>query len=134
MKVDTASLLPRSSTSVGPRFAQAINLGDLDGAASCFARDGCLITPDATAVHGREHIRGVLAQLVRRRTEIRIELTSSVSAGHVVLVHQRWRIRTGERPNQHFEQITDAVLVLRQIEDEWKLSIAAPWGYGRAYG
>lgn len=117
-----------------PRFAQALNQGDLDGAASCFARDGCLITPDATAVHGREHIRDVLGQLVRRRTEIRIELSSSISAGDVLLVHQRWRIRTGERPRQRFEQVADAVLVVRQIEGEWKLSIAAPWGYGRAYG
>jgi uncharacterized protein (TIGR02246 family) len=117
-----------------PRFAQALNSGDLDGAAACFARDGCLITPDATAIHGREHIRGVLAQMVRRRTEICVELSSSVDAGDVVLVHQRWRIRTGERRRQQFEQIADAVLVLRQIECEWKLSIAAPWGYGRTYG
>lgn len=111
-----------------------MNAGDLDAAASCFARDGCLITPDATAIHGREHIRGVLAQMVRLRTEIRIEMSSSVSAGDVLLVHQRWRIRSGERPRQRFEQAADAVLVLRQIEGEWKLSIAAPWGYGRGYG
>jgi ketosteroid isomerase-like protein len=111
-----------------------LNTGDLDGATSCFARDGCLITPDATAIHGRDHIRTVLAQLVSRRTEIRVELSSSVSAGDVLLVHQRWRIRSGEQPRHHFEQTADAVLVLRQIEGQWKLSIAAPWGYGRAYG
>jgi uncharacterized protein (TIGR02246 family) len=134
VKVESATAFLRSSTLVCPRFAQALSVGDLDRAASCFARDGCLITPDATAIHGREHIRSILAQLVRRRTEIRVELSSSVSAGDVLLVHQRWRIRTGERPQQHFEQTADAVLVLRQIEGEWKLSIAAPWGYGRAYG
>jgi uncharacterized protein (TIGR02246 family) len=111
-----------------------LNVGDLDSAASCFARDGCLITPDATAIHGREHIRTVLAQMVSQRTEIRVELSSSVSAGDVLLVHQRWRIRSGEQPRQHFEQTADAVLVLRQIEGQWKLSIAAPWGYGQAYG
>jgi len=116
---------------VCPRFAQALNLGDLDGAASCFTRDGCLITPDATAIHGRDRIRGVLAQMVSRRTEIRVELTSSVSAGDVLLVHQRWRIRSGERPKERFEQTADAVLVLREVEGAWKLSIAAPWGYGR---
>ena len=119
---------------VCPRFAQALTAGDLDGAVSCFARDGCLITPDATAVHGREHIRAVLAQLVSQRTQIRVELSSSVSAGDVLLVHQRWLIRKGERPHQHFEQTACAVLVVRQIEGQWKLSIAAPWGYGKAYG
>jgi uncharacterized protein (TIGR02246 family) len=132
--MESATALSRSSTLVCPRFARALNVGDLDGAASCFARDGCLITPDATAIHGREQIRGVLAQMVRRRTEIRIELSSSVSAGDVLLVHQRWRIRTGERASHHFEQTADAVLILRRIEDEWKLSVAAPWGYGRVYG
>lgn len=109
-------------------------MGDLDAAASCFARDGCLITPDATAIHGREQIRSVLAQMVRRQTEIRVELSSSVSAGDVLLVHQRWRIRSGKRPRDHFELTADAVLVVRQIEGQWKLSIAAPWGYGRPYG
>lgn len=109
-------------------------MGDLDGAASCFARDGCLITPDATAIHGRDQIRDVLAQMVRRRTEIKIEMSSSVDAGEVLLVHQRWRISTGEQLRQRFEQTADAVLVLRRIEEEWKLSIAAPWGYGRTYG
>lgn len=76
----------------------------------------------------------MLAQMVRRRTEIEVELSSSVSAGEVLLIHQRWRIRAGERPWQRFEQTSDAILVLRHIESEWKLSIAAPWGYGRAYG
>jgi uncharacterized protein (TIGR02246 family) len=119
---------------VCPRFAQALSVGDLDSATSCFARDGCLVTPDATVIHGRERIRGVLAQMVSQRTEIRIELSSSIDAGDVLLVHQRWRIRSGERPRERFEQTADAVLVLKQIEGRWKLSIAAPWGYGRAYG
>ncbi len=93
-----------------------------------------MITPDTTAIHGREEIRRVLAQMIRRRTEIQVELSSSVSAGEVLLVHQRWRIRTGEQPWQRFEQTADATLVLRWIKSEWKLSIAAPWGYGRPYG
>jgi ketosteroid isomerase-like protein len=115
-------------------FARAVSAGDLDRAAACFARDGCLLTPDATAVHGREHIRGVLAQMVSRRTEIQVELSSAVSAGEVILVHQRWRIRSGEQPEERFEQTFDAVLILQRIEGAWKLSIAAPWGYRQAYG
>jgi len=111
-----------------------VSAGDLEGAASCFARDGCLITPDTTAIHGREEIRGVLAQMVRGRTEIQVELSSAVSAGEVLLIHQRWRIRAGEEAWQRFERTSDAILVLRRIESEWKLSIAAPWGYGRPYG
>lgn len=117
-----------------PRFAEALSAGDLDAAADCFARDGCLVTPDATAIYGRERIREVLAQMVRRRTEIRVELSSSIGVGEVVLLQQRWRIRSGDRPGECFDQKSDAILVVRQIEEAWKLAIAAPWGYGRAYG
>lgn len=113
---------------------QALNRGDLDPAANCFARDGCLVTPDATAIYGRERIRAVLAQMVSRRTEIQVELSSSVGIGEVVLIHQRWRISSGEQRGERFEQVSDAVLVVRRIEERWKLSIAAPWGYRRAYG
>jgi len=113
---------------------QELNRGDLDAAANCFTRDGCLVTPDATAIYGRERIREVLAQLVSRRTEIGVELSSSVGIGEVILIHQRWRISSGERRGERFEQLSDAVLVVRQIEERWKISIAAPWGYRRAYG
>src|SRR4029077_17836279 len=29
-----------------------LSVGDLDAAGACFARDACLVTPGATAVHG----------------------------------------------------------------------------------
>lgn len=115
-------------------FPQAVSAGDLNGAAECFARDGCLITPDATAIHGRESIRRVLAQMIVRRTEIEVELSTAVGAGEVVLIHQRWRIRSGERASGRLEQVADAVMILRRVEGTWKLSIAAPWGYRQAYG
>jgi ketosteroid isomerase-like protein len=117
-----------------PRFAQALSSGDLDAATACFARDGCLVTPDATAIYGRGRIREVLAQMISRRTEIRVELSSSIGLGEVVLLHQRWQIRSSDRSGERLEQTSDAILVVRQIEEAWKLSIAAPWGYGRTYG
>lgn len=115
-------------------FPRAVSAGELDAAAACFARDGCLITPDATAIHGREGIRRVLAQMIVRRTEIEVELSTAVGAGEVVLIHQRWRIRSGEQAQERFEQSANAILILRRIEGTWKLSIAAPWGYRQEYG
>lgn len=134
MNIESAT--PRAPSPGGSclSFARALSAGNLDLAAGCFARDGCLVTPDATAVHGRERIRGVLAQMVSRRTEICVELSIPVAGGDVVLVHQRWRIRSGEEARGRHEQTSDAVLVLRQIEGAWKLSIVAPWGYRQTYG
>lgn len=114
-------------------FVQALSGGDLEGATACFARDGCLITPDATAIHGRDRIRPVLAQLVVRRTEIRVELSSAIVAGEVILAHERWRVRSGGPEGPLVEQALHPTLVLRRIEGEWKLAIAAPWGWGQAH-
>ena len=131
-----ASLSPPRQSPSGAclRFPQAVSEGDLDAAAACFTRDGCLITPDATAIHGRESIRRVLAQMIVRRTEIEVELSTAVGAGEVVLIHQRWRIRSGEQAEGRLEQTADAIMILRRVEGTWKLSIAAPWGYRQAYG
>ncbi|HET8814139.1 MAG TPA: nuclear transport factor 2 family protein [Solirubrobacterales bacterium] len=133
MNIESAT--PRDSNPIGScvSFARALSIGDLDQAATWFARDACLITPDTTAVHGRERIRPVLAQMVTRRTEIRVELSTAVGSGEVILARQRWRVRAGA-PDARIEQTLNAILVLRQIEGIWKLSIAAPWGYGRTYG
>ena len=72
--------------------------------------------------------------MIQRRTEILVELSSSIGVGEVVLIHQRWRISSGDRGGEVCAQVSDAVLVVRQVEGVWKLSIVAPWGYGRAYG
>lgn len=108
-------------------FVQSLSLGDLDSATACFARDGCLITPDATAIHGRDRIRPVLAQLIDRHTEVKVELSNLVGAEDVVLAHERWRIRSGGEETPRIEQILNPTLVLRLIESQWKLVVAAPW-------
>jgi ketosteroid isomerase-like protein len=71
--------------------------------------------------------------MVLRSTRIAIELSSSVDAGDAVLASQRWRISSGEAGGRRFEQVADALLVLRRIEAEWKLAIVAPWGYRRSF-
>jgi uncharacterized protein (TIGR02246 family) len=118
--------VPHLATASSHALASALSAGDLDQAAASFSRDGCLVTPDGTAVHGRDRIRTVLAQMVIRRTEIEVELSNSLSAGDVMLVHERWRVRAGEG-SARFEQTLHPTLVLRQIEGAWKLSIAMPW-------
>ncbi len=130
MKVAGATFEPPHPGRACLPFVQAISLGDLDSATACFARDGCLITPDATAVHGRERIRPLLAQLVARRTEIKVELSNVVRGGDVALAQERWRVRSGGGEIPRIEQTLSPTLVLHRIEAEWKLAIAAPWGWG----
>jgi len=133
VNIEIATPRPANATGACLAFAQALSFGDLDRAAAGLARDGCLITADATAIHGRERIRPVLAQMILRSTRIAIELSSSVDAGEAILASQRWRISSGEPGGRRFEQVADALLVLRRIEAEWKLAIVAPWGYRRSF-
>ena len=131
MKVGGATAEAPSTVRGCLGFVRALSAGDLDAATACFARDACLITPDATAVHGRDRIRPLLAQLVARRTEIEVELSTVIGAGEVILASERWRVRSGAGEKApRIEQVLDSTLVLRRVEAEWKLAIAAPWGWG----
>jgi ketosteroid isomerase-like protein len=133
MKLASATVEPPHRVRACLPFVQALSLGDLESASACFARDGCLITPDATAVHGRDRVRPLLAQLVARRTEIKVEFSNVVGGGEVVLAHERWRVRSGCPGGPRIEQTLNATLVLRRVEAEWKLAIAAPWGWAQTY-
>jgi uncharacterized protein (TIGR02246 family) len=107
-----------------------LSVGDLPGAAGCFARDACLLTPDATAIHGRDGIRPVLAQLIARRPQIEVEAGSVIVAGDAAYANQRWRVTAPGASESSFEQTCSPSLVLRQIEGSWKIAIAALWGWG----
>jgi uncharacterized protein (TIGR02246 family) len=128
----TAQAPPRFAAPKAARrdFVEAMNARDLPAALACFARDGCLITPDATAIHGREAIAAVLAQLIERHTEIEVVLSDALEAGEVVLAAERWRIRSSGAGAEAFVQESRATLVSCRIEGSWRLSILAPWGWG----
>jgi len=118
-----------------PRLAcealkRALSTGDLDAAAACFAPDACLITPDGTEVHGEAAIRARLAKLIEGHAEVTIELAGVLAAGDVALAHERWMIRANGV--EGFSQAPHPTLVLRRVGVEWKLAIAAPWGWNPA--
>jgi ketosteroid isomerase-like protein len=127
VKLDPAAT-PQHTSSV---FAAAIAARNLEAAADCFAKDACLITPDATAVSGREQIRPILAQLIASGARIKVQGSSLILAGEVALGSERWLIRSRGTAGTVFEQASSPTLVLRYLEDAWKLAIAAPWGWRR---
>lgn len=108
-------------------FVAALNEGRLREATACFIRDACLITPDATAVHGREEIRPLLAQLIARGTRVEVGLSTELRAGEVVLSRQRWIVRSHGADGRPYTQELSATLVLHRLEGSWKIAVAAPW-------
>jgi ketosteroid isomerase-like protein len=124
MAVIAGARTPRESTRA---LAASISCGDLDAAARCFAKDACLLTPDATAVRGREEIKPILHQLIVVGSRIEVQESSIVLAGEVALGSGRWLVTSAGSEGSPFIRTLTPTIVLRQIEDVWKLAVAAPW-------
>lgn len=110
------------------RFAAALNAGELELAARCFARDACLIAPGATAIHGREEIHSLLAQMIAQGSRIEIALSTVLRAGEVALARQRWTLSSSGPEGHRYTQDVNPAFVLRRLEGDWKIAIAMPWG------
>jgi ketosteroid isomerase-like protein len=123
------SLWDQRTRPAARRFVEALSGRELERAVGCFGRDGCLITPDRTAVHGRERIRPVLSQMIERRTVIVVEESFVLSAGDLALASERWTIRCDGVAGERFALTSTPRLVLRRSGIEWKLEIAALWGW-----
>lgn len=124
MAVITGARTPRESTRA---LAASISRGDLDSAARCFAKDACLLTPDATAVRGREEIKPILHQLIVTGSQIEVQDSSIVLAGEVALGSERWIVTSVGSEGSPFMRTLTPTVVLRQIEEVWKLAVAMPW-------
>lgn len=128
MKVENV-LWDQRTRPAARRFVEALGERELDRAVNCFGRDGCLITPDRTAVHGREQIRPVLSQMIERRTAVVVEESFVIGAGDLALASERWSIRCDGADGRRFAFTSTPRLVLRRSGTEWKLEIAALWGW-----
>jgi ketosteroid isomerase-like protein len=124
MTVLSGAKTPQESTRA---FAASISRGDLDAAAHCFAKDACLVTPDATAVRGRDEIRSILHQLIVIESQIEVQESSILAAGEVALGSERWVVTSPSSGGGPFTRALTPMLVLRQLEDVWKLAVALPW-------
>jgi ketosteroid isomerase-like protein len=128
MKTDTLVAAPPTRIAC-LALPKLIGSGNLDAATGCFTRDACLLTPDATAIHDREHIRPLLAQLISRRVRIEVEQSNVLVAGDVAYVRELWQV-SAHAGGSRYEHSCDPSLVLKRIEESWKISIATLWGWG----
>ena len=98
-----------------PSLPLRLSAGDLRGAGGCLAKDACLLTPDGTAVHGREAVRRVLAQLIAADLRVEVEVSRVLVAGDTALARERWSVssngvdgeRAAGRPRPHPDLAAD---------------------------
>lgn len=113
------------------RFMAALRAGDSQGAAACFAPDGCLLTADGTAVGGRRQIHDVLLQITASAL-VRFELARVVRVGSIALCSQRWTVTSRGAESEPFKREFSSTIVLGQGAQpgSWQVLIASPWGDG----
>lgn len=109
----------------------AIARGDHAAIPHLLCRDVCFLTQDATAIHGREQVTPLIAQLIAAGVDVRSLAQYSLQIDSFVLVSAQWRLsfRAREEP---LVQTTEPTLVLTEREGRWKLLLMAPWGCPRS--
>jgi ketosteroid isomerase-like protein len=110
-----------------------LSAGDLDSVGACLTRDACLLTPDATAVHGREAVRRVLAQLIAADVRIEVECSRVLVAGDTALLRERWRVASNSVDGTRVTGLLSPALTLQRIEGAWKVAILVLWGWGAGF-
>lgn len=111
-------------------FVRALSAGDLRAATDYFVRDACLVTPDRTAIRGRQGIRSILAQLIDGGCHVEVLASTLLVADDLALGSERWETRSTGASGAILAQESTATMVLRRIEGVWKFAIAAPWDGG----
>jgi ketosteroid isomerase-like protein len=128
--MSTTTLGAETPEAVTRAFADSVTRGDLEAAAYCFAKDACLVTPDATTVRGRDDIRPILRQLIISGCQIEVQDSSMLLAGEIAFGTERWLLTTPGSEGTPFTRSLAPTMVLRRLEAVWKLAVALPWGRG----
>jgi ketosteroid isomerase-like protein len=129
-----ATLVAETPEQVTRALADSVSRGDLEAAAFCFAKDACLVTPDATTVTGREDISRILHQLIVSGSRIEVQQSSILLAGEIAFGTERWLLTSSASGGRSFTRRLAPTLVLRRLEGIWKLAIALPWGRAEPVG
>lgn len=106
----------------------ALNGGDLGAALACFTPGAALVGANGSLAQGEAALRARLGELIASGVHLEIELRGVIVTGDLALAHERWTISYGGRIDAGTAQAEGPTMVLRLLEGEWRLAIAAPWG------
>jgi uncharacterized protein (TIGR02246 family) len=121
-------MLVSSPEMLAAAFAAAVNAGNVPAALELWLDDGAIAQPDGTALRGRAEIERALQALVDNRVALEIELTGTLSAGDVAIVHGTLTLNGTGFDGEPYSQSSDSVVVYRRGPEGWRIAIDAPWG------
>jgi ketosteroid isomerase-like protein len=124
---------PQAEAAELPSLSRRLSAGDLRAIGACLAKDACLLTPDGTAVHGREAVRRVLAQLIAAEVQIEVESSRALVAGDTALARERWSASSNGPDGSRVAGVLHPTLSFQRIEGAWKLAVLVLWGWGPGF-
>jgi uncharacterized protein (TIGR02246 family) len=111
------------------RLAEAINRGDLDGAATLYEKDAVLVVRPEQIARGRAQVRDALAGFIALKATLRTEAQQVIEAGEIALYVGRWSLRGTDPAGKPVAVSGESSDVLRRHKDgRWLIALDNPWG------
>src|SRR5262245_19892215 len=111
------------------KLTEALNRGDLDGAAALYARDGALVVQPGKVARGSQEVRAALAGFIALKPTLRASVQQIVEAGDIALYVGRWTLKGTDPSGQPVSLGGDSSDILRRQPDGgWLIALDNPWG------
>lgn len=107
-------------------FDQKMNAGDLEGMIALYEPGAAFVRDSSELIVGRDNIRNVLADLVRRRPKFESKVERSVIVDDIAVLYTNFTVTSGESAEAvKFRAIE---VLKRQKDGSWKLIVGDPNG------
>jgi len=111
------------------RLTDAINRGDLEGAAKWYESSAVMVVQPGKLARGSIQLREALAGFIALKPTLRSEAQEVIEAGDVALYMGRWSLRGTDPAGKPLVMAGESADILRRQEDgRWLIALDNPWG------
>ncbi len=122
--------MPESPQDLHPKFAAALNAGDLDALAALYELNAVLLPAPGQAARGAAEIRTALAGLLASKPTIELDTAAVFEMPEgIALLHGKWRLKGIGPDGSTFESSgTSSEVARRQPDGRWLYVVDNPYG------
>jgi uncharacterized protein (TIGR02246 family) len=110
-------------------LTDAINRGDLEGAAALYEPNAVLVVQPGALARGTQEIRAALGGFIALKPKLSAQAQQVVEAQDVALYVGRWSLQGTDPAGQPVSMGGDSSDILRRQPDgRWLIALDNPWG------
>lgn len=110
-------------------LTDAINRGDLEGAAALYEPNAVLVVQPGTIARGSQEIRAALGGFIALEPTLSTQAQQVVEAQDLALYVGRWSLKGTDPAGQPVSMGGDSSDILRRQPDgRWLIALDNPWG------